>query len=253
MYISFIKGSFFQTISLTLTLLLIFNLFAIPIAQAEGNYIPAGTGNEESIKPYRGDLPRTLPNERLELKSKRTEYSTRYLNPDGTFTEEIYLEPTFYKDPSDKEWKKIDNDLLSSTKRPDWVENTANSFKVFFPNSSNNEILSIEKNGKQIDIIPVGAGKVNSNTKDNKITYKGIYPDVDIRYELQGNKVKEDIILNRYTGQNIFTFELKLKGYTAVQETDGIIYFIIMLLGQFISIIPKPSASIKVFRSQNSE
>lgn len=163
----------------------------------------------------------------MELKSKRTEYSTRFINPDGTFTEEIYLEPIFYQEPSEKEWKEINNNLVLALKGLIGLRILQTVLKCLSPNSSgSNEILSIEKDGRQVDFIPVGAKKGNSKATNNEIIYNGIYPDVDIRYELQGSKVKEDIILNSYTEQNVFTFEIKIKGYTVVQESDGIIYFI---------------------------
>ncbi|MEB3101757.1 hypothetical protein [Ferviditalea candida] len=49
-----------------------------------------------------------------EMPSKRTPYSTHFLNPDGSFSEEIYLEPKFYQDPADHSWKAIDNSGTSS-------------------------------------------------------------------------------------------------------------------------------------------
>lgn len=75
------------------------------------------TPKENALKADIGEMPNKAPKTKLELKSKRTKYSTRYLNPDGSFTEEIYLEPKFYKDPYDKQWKEIDNNLKASDKK----------------------------------------------------------------------------------------------------------------------------------------
>lgn len=66
------------------------------------------------------------------MTSKRTKYSTRYLNPDGSFTEEIFLNPQFYQDPTDKKWKKIDNTLKASTKKAGKLENTANNLSIAY-------------------------------------------------------------------------------------------------------------------------
>ncbi|HVI42558.1 MAG TPA: DNRLRE domain-containing protein, partial [Anaerovoracaceae bacterium] len=178
----------------------------------------------KQIKPKIGDMPNKLPMDRLELKSKRTEYSTRYLNPDGSFTEEIFLESKFYKD-SDKEWKEIDNSLAASAKRAGKLENKANSLKAIFSQQADTgEIASLEKDGMHIGLIPLDAGSAGSSAENDAVTYKNIYKDTDIRYQVKGYKLKEDIILNSSTGKNTFSFELKLKGLKAVQE-DEIIYF----------------------------
>ncbi|MBM7616442.1 DNRLRE domain-containing protein [Alkaliphilus hydrothermalis] len=225
---SLFNSKLFKSISLILVFMMLFNLAGI-------TYVDASATNErrsfhgqakEKIQAKIGELPNTPPSERMELTSKRTRYSTRYINPDGSFTEEIFLEPTYYQDPTTKEYKKINNRLNASARKSGKLENKSNDFNAFFSNASGtNELLSVEKNGRTIDFIPVGAKKVNGKTTNNEILYQGIYSNVDFRYELQGSKVKEDIILHQYTGQNVFSFELKLKGYTVAQGEDGIIYF----------------------------
>lgn len=91
----------------------------------------------------------------MELTSKRTKYSTRYLNPDGSFTEEIFSEPQFYQDLTDKKWKKIDNHLKPSVKKAGKQENAANDYTTFFNDQAGTgELVSIEKDGKSIALIP---------------------------------------------------------------------------------------------------
>lgn len=47
----------------------------------------------------------------------------------------------------------------------------------------------------------------------NSIMYQGVFgEDVDILYTIIDNGVKEDIIINKYTGNNIFDFNLILNG-----------------------------------------
>ncbi len=215
--------TFYRFISLFLAFILVFNLIGLSTANAAAKpVIP----QKESLSADIGEIPNELPTTKLELPSKRTEYSTRYLNPDGSFTEEIYLEPKFYRDPSDKKWKEINNNLQASTTKSGKLENTANDVKTFFNNESGlGELVSVEKDGRSIGFIPVQANQVNGTAKNNEISYKDIYSATDIRYQVKGSKVKEDIILNQYTGKNIFTFELTLNGLQAVQGQDGMIYF----------------------------
>lgn len=219
-----LNRSLARSIAATLIFLVVFNVVGFSAVEANSATPPTKT---ERIKADIGELQSKPPAEKTELKSKRTRYSTRYINPDGSFTEEIFLEPFFYQDPSDKRWKEIDNNLKGSSKRAGKKENTANDFKAIFTEESDeNEIAAVEKDGRSISFIPVGAKKkIKGLSKNNEILYKGIYESTDIRYEVKGTRVKEDIILHQYSGINTFSFELKLKGYTVTEE-NGLILFI---------------------------
>lgn len=171
-----------------------------------------------------GEIPNTLPKEKLELTSKRTKYSTRFLNPDGSFTEEIFLEPKFYQDPADKKWKNIDNKL--KTKTSGKYENGANDFNAIFAgNSEAGELVTVEKDGKSVAFVPVQADNVTGSINQDKITYAGLFQDTDVRYQVKGDSVKEDLILKKYNNKNVFSYELKLSGITASVESDGTIIF----------------------------
>ncbi|GAE48103.1 DNRLRE domain-containing protein [Mesobacillus boroniphilus] len=184
------------------------------------------TPKKETLTAEIGELPNKLPKEKLELTNKRTPFSTRYLNPDGSFTEEIFMEQQFYQDPSDKKWKKIDNKLKNSTKKAGKFENNANHQKVWFTQEAGNgELVSVEKDEKSISFVPVKAKKVKGTAKNNEVTYKGIFDNVDVHYRVHGSAVKEDIILHQYQNENTFSFELKMKGVTPHKEKNGTIIF----------------------------
>ncbi|MGE7717885.1 DNRLRE domain-containing protein [Priestia megaterium] len=195
------------------------------------NFVKAAPGEakrtpkKETLSADMGELPSKLPKQKLELTSKRTKYSTRYLNPDGTFTEQIFLDPQFYQDPSDKKWKKIDNTLKVSTKKAGKLENTANDVKTWLSNQAGtSDLASVEKDGKSVSLVPLQAKNVKGISKGNEITYPGIFLDTDARYSINGDTLKEDLILQQYH-TNTFTFELKLKGVKPVVGKDGSISF----------------------------
>ncbi|WP_243292303.1 DNRLRE domain-containing protein [Bacillus sp. FJAT-47783] len=217
--------SMYRSIAFLLSFCLIFSLIGPTFANAApgaSDRVP----KKQRLQADIGELPDKLPKSKVELKSKRTKHSTRFFNPDGSFTEEIYLEPQFYQDPADKKWKKIDNTLKKSGKKPNKHVNNANDVKTWFANEANgNELVSVEKDGKSISLIPVQAKNVPGIVKNNEITYKGIFEQADVRYRVKGDAVKEDIILNSMPVENTFTFELKLKGLTAVTQENGTIVF----------------------------
>ncbi len=114
------------------------------------------------IQPDIGELPEKKPKTRLELTKKRTRYSTRFANPDGSFTEVIYNQPQFFQD-IDKKWKKIDNKIKKSSKNPNLLENTANEFKIMFADTSDvSNLVSVQQEGYNVDMLLVGASKVMS-------------------------------------------------------------------------------------------
>jgi RHS repeat-associated protein len=216
--------SIYRYLSIILSFCLLFNLVSASFAKAapnESQSVPQ-TGK---VAADIGELPNKLPKTKLELTSKRTKYSTRYLNPDGSFTEEIFNEPQFYQDSTDKKWKKIDNNLKASTKKSGKFENTASDLSTSLADQSGTgDLASVEKDGKSIALIPVQAQNVKGLVKGNEITYPGIFPDTNARYRVIGDTLKEDLILQRYT-QNTFSYELKLNGVKAVVEKDGTISF----------------------------
>lgn len=205
--------------------------FCLIISFVGPNFAKAAPGEakrdpkKQTVTTDVGELPSKLPKQKLELTSKRTPFSTRYLNPDGSFTEEIYMNQQFYQDPSDKKWKKIDNTLKASTQKARKLENTANDVKTWLADQSGtSDLASIEKEGKSISLIPVQAKNVKGVVKGNEITYPGIFTDTDAQYLIEGDTLKENLILNQYH-QNSFSFELNLNGVKPVVGKEGSISF----------------------------
>ncbi|MCX7568896.1 DNRLRE domain-containing protein [Tumebacillus sp. DT12] len=210
-----------QFLSLFLSTCLVANAACTPNAEAAGAI--KSQGDQSAMNAVIGEMPNKLPKERLELTSKRTKYSTTYLNPDGSFTEEISLEAQHYLDASGKEWKKIDNKLKASNQKTGFV-NGSNAFNIWFADQSGaNELVSVEKGGKSVGLIPVGAKQAKGAVKGDEITYAGAFENADVRYQAQGEGVKEDLILHALPKQATFSFELKQKGVKATVEKDGTI------------------------------
>ncbi|MCM3068244.1 DNRLRE domain-containing protein [Priestia flexa] len=217
--------SIYRYVTLLLSICLIISLVGPTFAEATPGEAKR-ISKKESLSAKIGELPNKLPKEKLELTSKRTPFSKRYLNPDGSFTEEIFMDQQFYQDPSDKKWKKVDNNLKNSNENSEKFENKANNQEAMFTKEAGNgELVTVEKKDKNISLIPVKANKVHGTIKENTVSYKGIFPKVDVHYRVQGSAVKEDIVLNEYQNDNTFSFELKVKGVTPHKEKNGTIVF----------------------------
>jgi len=204
--------TFSKTLSILLSFCLLFSLIGPEFAQAAPSKIDKIAKKSEKIEADIGEMPRELPKEKLELKSKRTKFSKRYLNRDGSFTEEIFLEPQFYQDRNNKQWKKIDNTLQESEQHQDKFENKSHSMKVFFTKQyKQNELVEVTKDHFSIKMVPVNGKQSNGVINKNKITYSDLFENTDVTYKIQGDSVKEDIILKSKPTHHIFSFELKLK------------------------------------------
>ncbi|MEH6908907.1 DNRLRE domain-containing protein, partial [Neobacillus drentensis] len=193
------------------------------------------------IVPDIGELPEKKPKTKMELTNKRTRNSTRFINPDGSFTEEIYNQPIFYQDISDKKWKRIDNTLKKSPLAPDKFINTANEFKSIFAEESDiSKLVSVQKQGYNLDMLLVGARKVKSVINNDEIIYPDILPQVDLSYVVTNDKIKESLILKTPTGQSQYSFELKIPAnLTESLLTNGNIT-ISSQFGDLLWILEKP-------------
>ncbi|WP_207642560.1 DNRLRE domain-containing protein [Inediibacterium massiliense] len=57
--------------------------------------------------------------------------------------------------------------------------------------------------------------------ENNKLTYQGIFKDVDFSYTVKGDMLKEDIIMHRYNDKNTFSFEVNLDNLYMEKSKNG--------------------------------
>ena len=207
-----------QFISILLCITMLVSMVSTQLVLAQSS--DKGTQKSNKVNADIGELPKNSPDHKIELKNKRTKYSKRFLNPDGSFTEQIYLEPQFFKNGD--RLSKIKNKLRENKGDSSKVENTSNSFDVNFTKKINNgSLVSINKNKKTIEMIPQNANKVSGIIKNDSIRYKNAYTKTDLKYTVKGDGVKEDIIVKDYTRKNTYSFKLLLHGLNIKQLENG--------------------------------
>ena len=167
-----------------------------------------------------------------EIESKRTPFTSTYINKDGTKTLEYSFDQQNYK--SGNKWEKIDNTLKAITDpiKPvsllDKLTNTApeqveaNKFvgkggAVNAQMKPLSEGLTIAVGDKTITMRPLGANNVKPAQKDSRtVVYKNAWEGVDLEYELRGESVKEIIVLKKKIANPIFDF--KVTGGKVIQH-----------------------------------
>ena len=154
--------------------------------------------------------------------SKRTAFTSTYINKDGTKTMEYSPLQQNYNDG--KAWQKINNKLSDNGKAaptPNFFQSITNtppeavkptkftgkSGVIDAQMDSLSHGISFTANGKKITMIPQGAKDIIPEKKDDTtVIYKDAYPNVDIEYQLRGEAVKEIIVLKSNQAKTDFDF-----------------------------------------------
>jgi|GEM_PF-3148428 len=163
---------------------------------------------------------------KVELTERRGKNHREYLNPDGSFTKEIYTNQIHWKTKQGV-WKEIDNTLVESGDSLFPYKNAANSLGIWFAKETENQaIAKVEEGDYRIELIPQNSNKSKGVPLESKIVYADIYPHVDIEYTAQSMSVKEDIVIKDVLAQNRFEFKLAMKGLEPVDQQNGNIAFV---------------------------
>lgn len=219
--------------------------------------IENATLNEETkskLPEPRGTQNSTLPEKNKakiigEIVEEREKNVKRFLKEDGSYEAAVYPRAVHYKEGN--EWKDIDNSLIESVSEEDnqgVLENKQNSFKVkLAKNTKSKKLVKIKKDNYElswgIDNALDSTGQVkakdsnyiNSLSEDDKkktlnninsiVDFKDVYQNVDFRYNIAGEDVKEDIIIKDKIENSIFKFNIELKNILPKLLEDNSIVF----------------------------
>lgn len=161
----------------------------------------------------------------IELEERRTLYSREYINPDGSFSVEVSTKPVNYRDSNGK-LKLIDNTMIKS-EQPDYdFVNKANSFKVRMASSNIAGKLvhySIDQE-RYLTFSPTEKFTAVGKVKGASLKYRNAKSNMDLKYTVDSNMLKEEIILYEYPNTNTFTFNLESKGISFEKDSDGMLW-----------------------------
>ncbi|MED4206177.1 DNRLRE domain-containing protein [Neobacillus mesonae] len=152
-------------------------------------------------------IPKTVQKVR-ELEEERELNSKTYVNSDGTYTKEIYLEDVHYKENG--KLKTISN-TPQVNKGKDKEEfkytNKDNRFGVkFAKNSQKKNLYTMEFGNEKLNFQLLNAQITDAKSQNGSIFYEDILKNVDIKYSLAATGVKEDIFLNDRESEREFQF-----------------------------------------------
>jgi len=157
--------------------------------------------------------------------SKRTAFTSTYVNNDGTRSLEWTPYQQNYK--KDGKWHKLDDKLKPEEKpKPEaslWqkitgTEPEAEAPSKFTVNAGNlksefkplSEGLTIAVEGKTFTITPQGAkNSIPEQLDDRSVIYRDAWKDVDVIYETRGESIKEIIVLKSKDAKSSYRFVVK--------------------------------------------
>jgi RHS repeat-associated core domain len=187
-------------------------------------------------------IERAIVNNNSELKvisedtNKRSINTKRFKMSDGSFTAVQYADSVHYY--SGGEFLDIDNSLsYHSDNDVIYYSNIANSYDVQFYIDNPDKLYSFNTNEYGISFNLLGRTNekteydvINNISNDeyddisrtsSKFIYKNIFENVDFEYILTGSALKENIILKDKTNLNSFSFGVKTKNLTLVENETG--------------------------------
>lgn len=155
----------------------------------------------------------------VELTGMRTEYSSTFVAPDGSKKTSISARPKNYLDAATGSWRPIDSSLVSSGIGR--YRNAANAFSVEFAKLPATAV-SVRTSDGTLTMTPLGASSLGGvSVAGDTITYRDAWPGADLRYRVEPDGVKEDIVLRSRPAVSRFDFAMTGSGL-AVRGDGGI-------------------------------
>lgn len=194
---------------------------------------PKSLGNVLIAPP--SDLPVKPGKTRTELPSRRSANSKQFLEPDGTFTLEVYPESIFYKN-NKHEWVPVDSNLEATAGEFN-AKNKANRFNILFGNGSK---VRFQDKDLAFDFQPANAAPSVGKLTGNKIKFDNVYPNVNLEYTSKSDMLKEDIILNTPEASNTFTFDINTKNLSIEKDAKNGTLSLVDKKGKKVAYFLKP-------------
>ncbi|ATW27221.1 RHS repeat-associated core domain-containing protein [Candidatus Formimonas warabiya] len=127
--------------------------------------------------------------------------------------------------PADLNQESIVNRVYDALDDSFPIHNKGGYFSAGFSRRAGGNLLQFSLQDANLTLGPENADSVSGTVYKNSIIYEDIYPETDLRYTVEPLRLKEELIVNRYTGQNEFAFQLSVSNAVYQVIPDSIIMF----------------------------
>lgn len=183
-----------------------------------------------------------ISQDKVEVLGLRTEYSSTYKLANGNKKLEVSSQPVHYlANPSDgNSWVDIDNNLNQEVNSDGSiaVRPSSSSFNPVFTNNADNVLsMGVDSNKLTMSLLDISNSANNTSgfhrealtttpaSSGNKLTYASVADNTNLVYYVTPSGIKEDIIINRYSGNNSFKFSIKIPNTYCKKTPTGITFY----------------------------
>lgn len=179
---------------------------------------PASAAPEAAAE--RVDEVTPTPAGEQEVVGKRTRTSKTFTtDKPGKLRTKVFSQPVHHRDPQGR-WVDIDTTLVERDAR---LATRSAPVHVDFARSANDGNLATVRFSprESVTFAMKGAARAAAAHTDNKLTYAGVLPGVDLKFETTSSGVKEDIVLASPDVPDTYLFPMRLQGLDAVIDPDS--------------------------------
>lgn len=204
-----------------------------------------GQSTADSVRPARAPGPTgpAQPSQAPQALSERPDdsrlsvdaVSETVWNDDGTFTATLSGRPTRWPSEDGSRWLPYENRLRLATAqeaaRGEAFVVAGNGYDVSFSALTqvleDEPLVELAQEDASIGVVPVDAKPTLLSRAEASVTYAEAFPGADLRYRIDGDRVKEEIVLAKAPeAPPTYVFDLRLQGLTAQLTDDGGIDFL---------------------------
>jgi hypothetical protein len=138
---------------------------------------------------------------------------------------EIAPDPIHYRDGEGR-WQEIDTRVAATADREGFgFGNTRNGFGSFFGTRSD-RLVRFEVGQRHLVVGVAGAARgLSPRVEGDTVAYRDVFGTADLVYQLTGEGLKEEIVLEEASDDPTFSFVVQMDGVTARGLDDGSIGF----------------------------
>ena len=161
------------------------------------------------------------------LESTNSPYAKTEKTADGEAKTTFYSNPVFYKDERG-EWQTVDTTITKSNDPTYAYENVTHNVKSFYKTTPQPDMVTLKWENSTVGFEPLTLGGISAETKptievdSNKLTYKNLYPNIDLEYRIQEGKILSNYVLRDNKSANFDSVSFRVKATNAkFAEQDG--------------------------------
>jgi RHS repeat-associated protein len=166
---------------------------------------------------------------------ERSAFSATVRNQDGTHTRTFSSRPMHWRDEASGRWREFENDVRPTAAVAGdnfGFESAGNGHRVRFATlqaaSAGQPLVEVAYRGASLGMRMIGAKPTAVERSPNTITYVDVAPGIDVRYRLDGELVKEEIVLKELPAEGAepeLAFALSLHNLSVSEANDGSLLF----------------------------